>query len=425
MQIGDLAGQAMFGIAKAQRGLATSTARLSSGLRITSAADDPSGLAIATGLQTQSMGLDAGQNAIQTAANAVTVADGALQSVQQILQRMRSMVVSGRSDLLSNADRANVNAVLKALGQELDRIASNTNFNGLPLLDGSLSTAPATSSGAVVARNDSLTSGAPLLDPAQLVATPTGLPVNMQISVDAYDPNTDLLTVSFAAASPDPSQTFLESQPQTTQIRNGQNYDDGYNALAALLGGSVASLFPSADQYSVADGNNNNILTFVMNNLSPSDVGKSTFIYTVNPTQPGGGALHIGLGDKEGDIVTVTMPGVSQANLNITETMVSSNDLVTQGSEYRLDAAIQSVGSSRASLGAQAVSLEATRADLATTSINLTASASAIRDADVAAETTTFTRLQITQSIASRLLASANNLDKLVVFELIAAARTH
>ena len=420
MYIGEWSSDALQGIAKSSAQLATSSERLSSGLRINSAADDPSGLAISTNLQTESMGLDQGQESVQTAVNASTVADGALSTVSAILQRMRSLVVEGRGAILSDEDRSNINDELSALGAEIDHIAQTTNFNGRNLLDGSASSQLATTGGAVVARNDDLSSGQQLLDPSQLVATPTGLPVDLQISVDSYDPTSGLLTVSYEAASPDPAQTFFESQPQTTQILAGQNYDNGYNILAAMLGGTVASLFPDADQYTIADGADNNILTFVMNDLSPSDVGQSAFIYTTDPTSAGSGPLQVGVGDHEGDVLSISMPDVSQAQLNIEDSVVSSDDVVTQGTEYRLDAAIQQIAGARAALGAQTVSLQETQSDTSAASVNLTASASNIRDVDVASETTTYVRAQIAEQVGTRLLASVNKTQR-GLLELLSA----
>ncbi len=171
------------------------------------------------------MGLDAGQESVQTAVNASTVADGALTTVTAILQRMRTLVVEGRGAILSDADRADINDELSALGAEIDRIAQNTNFNGRNLLDGSASAQLATAGGAVVARNDTLSSGLQLLDPSQLVATPTGLPVDLEISVDSYDPSTGLLTVSLQRRESGPGADVLrvaaavDADPRRAELR--------------------------------------------------------------------------------------------------------------------------------------------------------------------------------------------------------------
>ncbi len=144
MQFDRLSDGISLAFGRNQKALADTTARLSSGLRINTAADDPSGLAIAESLHAQSLGLDQGQRNVQDGINALTVADGALQTVQEILQRMRSLIVEGRSDLLSQGQRDDINTELHQLGTEIDTIAGKTEFNGRKLLDGSLSASAGT-----------------------------------------------------------------------------------------------------------------------------------------------------------------------------------------------------------------------------------------------------------------------------------------
>jgi len=122
---------------KTQNSLASDTRRLASGLRVNSAADDPSGLAIAETLATRVAGLDQGVHELQNANNAVTVAEAAMGSIAQILQRMRALIVEARSDLVSESDRKGLQSELDKLRLEIDTIAQNTSFNGRALLDGS------------------------------------------------------------------------------------------------------------------------------------------------------------------------------------------------------------------------------------------------------------------------------------------------
>ena len=120
-----------------QAALKNAVTGLSSGLRINTAADDPSGLAIATNLQTQVDGFNQAVNNVQNANNAAQVAEGALQTTTDILQRIRSLAVEAASDVNSNSDRQNLQAEVSQLLLEVNRISQNTNFNGQALLDGS------------------------------------------------------------------------------------------------------------------------------------------------------------------------------------------------------------------------------------------------------------------------------------------------
>src|SRR5580658_8929508 len=117
--------------------LQTAVTRLSSGLRINNAADDPSGMAIATRLNLQSQGFDQGSLNIQDANNAATVADGALQTETNILQRIRDLAVEASSDITSDSDKLSLQAEISQLLLEINRISQNTNFNGAYLLSGS------------------------------------------------------------------------------------------------------------------------------------------------------------------------------------------------------------------------------------------------------------------------------------------------
>ncbi len=106
-------------------------------MRINSAADDPSGLAIATNLQTQVDAFQQASQNVQNANNAAQVADGALATETDILQRIRSLAVEASSSINSSSDNQNLQSEISQLILEVNRISQNTNFNGQPLLDGS------------------------------------------------------------------------------------------------------------------------------------------------------------------------------------------------------------------------------------------------------------------------------------------------
>ena len=144
---------------RTQSALRTETQRLASGLRINTAADDPSGLAIAESLASKVAGLDQGVHEIQNAGNALNVAEGAMASISDILQRMRALVVQARSDLQSTADRNDMQAELSQLRLEIDKIAQNTTFNGRALLDGSASSAIPQPPRVIIPKNDGLAGG--------------------------------------------------------------------------------------------------------------------------------------------------------------------------------------------------------------------------------------------------------------------------
>src|SRR5476651_724310 len=184
-----LANNVSLNLNKNQEALRTSVTRLSSGLRINTAADDPSGLAIAEKLQAQVNGFDQGVKNVQDATNAATVADGALQTTTDILQRIRSLAVEASSDITSPDDKTNLQAEVSQLLLEVNRISQNTNFNGSSLLDGSHSGfAPQENAFVTITSNSALSSGsvnAAGLNTALLAVTAVGTGANFSTTPGA------------------------------------------------------------------------------------------------------------------------------------------------------------------------------------------------------------------------------------------------
>ena len=112
--------------------------RLSSGLRINSAADDPSGLAISEKMRAQIRGLRQASENAEDAINFLSTAEGALQQTTDILQRMRELTIKAQNTgVLSDSDKTAIEVEMTQLRDELDRIAYSTTFNTKNLLDGS------------------------------------------------------------------------------------------------------------------------------------------------------------------------------------------------------------------------------------------------------------------------------------------------
>ncbi|WP_101049383.1 flagellin N-terminal helical domain-containing protein [Macromonas nakdongensis] len=120
-----------------QASLATAVQRLSSGLRINSAKDDAAGLAISERFTTQIRGLN---QAVRNANDGISLsqtAEGAMASIGNNLQRIRELAVQSRNATNSDTDRAALQAEAAQLKEEIDRVANQTTFNGIKLLDGS------------------------------------------------------------------------------------------------------------------------------------------------------------------------------------------------------------------------------------------------------------------------------------------------
>ena len=396
LRLGDYAASAQ---AKTQDEMAKSTGRLASGLRVLSSADDPSGLAIATTMQTAALGLDQGVQNVQEARNALTVADGAMQTVTDILQRMRALTVEASSDLMSTSDIADIQVELNQLAQEINSIAGKTQFNGLNLLDGSLTSALPLPTRTVPSHNDTLDSGLSLIDPNSIFVTGGGEQVVVKFSVDSFDPTTDNLSVTFTYESTDP--TFGAPQPpQSFDIAEGTN---------------VPVVAPFLTAYQVTDSQSpvpNQLVSFMINNIDRNDVGKSAEIVTVaqQAYQPGGAPPTVNIGNAEGNTVSIDVGSLSTNDLGVSDNTLGDS-LVNSGVEYRLDNALSSITSMRATLGAQMVSLDETSTDATDQSVALEASQSSIRDLNVAQETTQFAKEGVENQFQTQLMADARRMS--------------
>lgn len=115
--------------------------KLSSGLRINRAADDAAGLAVSEEMRTNIRGLNmASRNALD-GVSLVQVADGALSGVNDMLQRMRELAVEAANGTYTDSQRSNIDREVQSLMAEITRVASDTEFNGIKILSGSVSTA--------------------------------------------------------------------------------------------------------------------------------------------------------------------------------------------------------------------------------------------------------------------------------------------
>jgi flagellin len=161
--------QAYNNLSRTSASMANSMAKLSSGLRINTAADDAAGLTISEGLRAQVNGYGIAARNAQDGINLVQTADGALGEVHSILQRMRDLAVQGANDTNNADSRAAIKAEADELGKELDRITNGTNFNGIDLLKGG---SQALQVGAGGTANDTITVA--LADVATSVGTLSG-----------------------------------------------------------------------------------------------------------------------------------------------------------------------------------------------------------------------------------------------------------
>ena len=213
--------------------LSTSLERLSSGLRINSAKDDAAGLSISSRFEAQIRGLNQGIRNANDGISLTQTAEGALSEVSGNLQRIRELAVQSANATNSSADRATLQAEVTALVSEIDRVATQTTFNNIKLLDGSFNAQSfqvganagetVTVASIVNARSASLGGESLTLDGTALSAVEAGTASAVPASTMA----TDVFTVSTASGG--------------TSGNISVAGDEAANEIAALINGAAAT----------------------------------------------------------------------------------------------------------------------------------------------------------------------------------------
>jgi len=350
--------------------------RLSTGLRINSAKDDAAGLAISERFTTQIRGLNQASRNASDGISLAQTAESALGELTNNLQRIRELAVQSVNATNSASDRAALNAEVTQRIAEIDRIAKQTNFNGVKVLDGSFGTATF-QVGANVGETISVSLTTDVTAAAiGTVNTITG--AGPTLGVDT-DPTTGLLTLDFTDA-----------------------------AAAAI--GSVTVAGGSTVQEAADAINNGNIggVSAFVNAAGAIQILSDEVGVTIAETDTGGGGNSTGLGAvvtvTEAVGATTTLSGVG------VDTVAGANFAIA-----RIDSALTDVNGLRGNLGAIQNRFESTIINLQTVSENLSAARGRILDADFAAETAALTKAQILQQAGVSVLSQANTQPQLAL----------
>jgi flagellin len=428
----------------------TAMQRLSTGLRINSAKDDAAGLAISERFTTQIRGLDQAMRNANDGISLAQTAEGALGELTNNLQRVRELAVQSANVTNSASDRAALDAEVQQRIAEIDRIATQTSFNGLNVLDGSAGSATF-QVGANVGETISLglssnvRSGAlGQIASAERQATGTALTNGgLTISVGTND------AVSIGASDSGSAQDVAEainSAGVAGLTVTATNVQDGtYAAIGGSAGDTYALTVNDSVIYAAASDVSGGLAAgdlVAQINLFSNDTGVVAELdgTTVTLTAADGRDIEVtetvsagqGAGASSG-FATDTYEGqvTLSASENITfggtqsTAVLGSPAVITKDAStlddvsilsvanaedaiQRIDSALTAVNSFRSDLGAIQNRLESTIANLATTTENLSAARGRIQDTDFAAETAALTKAQILQQAGVAMLSQAN-----------------
>ena len=372
--------------------------KLSSGYRINRAGDDAAGLAISEKMRAQITGLNTAQKNAQDGVSLVQTAEGALTEVHSMLNRMVELADQSANGTYDNAvDRANLQKEITSLKSEIDRIADSTNFNGIDLLNGDLSTST----------RANVTSA---IDVAQKKA---GIDLTFTFAEQwKKDSTTNTkLSVTFqheAVASP--TASVSKDGVITIKVDASKNYsaDDIKNALSnAQLATEIKDDAKTQIESLLS--------TVSVTGAGVTGVAGSTQFTNAGSTVSGptGKALTLQIGDTSADFnqMKVSVGDMHTKALGI-DGIDISNQAGAKAAVDKIKAAINSVSSTRGDLGAIQNRLEHTINNLSVTAENMTAAESRIRDVDMANEMMAYTKNNILVQSSQAMLAQANQIPQ-------------
>ncbi|WP_062354135.1 flagellin [Bacillus kwashiorkori] len=365
-------------LGSAQAGQMKSMEKLSSGLRINRAGDDAAGLAISEKMRGQIRGLDQASANAQDGISLIQTAEGALNETHSILQRMRELGVQGSSESLTTDDRNAISEEVTALKAEINNIAEGTKFNTKQLLNGGLA-AKVNASTFDKSTTLTATNGIANIEVTGARVKDAGGEDNAKYQIN-YDDSAKTMTVeryNYAGNTLEASQTI--------------NIDM-----------SAAGAFDTKD----VDFSSLGIKVTVNANLADGIGGTNGTYAAANAFELTGSDMKISIG-ANGEEISFGIDAMDTDGLGITNSTV---DNYTNAKSFveAMDTAITKVSTQRSKLGAVQNRLEHTINNLSTSSENLTAAESRIRDVDMAKEMMEQTKNSILAQASQAMLAQAN-----------------
>ena len=396
--------------------MSKSLEKLSSGFRINRAADDAAGLAISEGLRSQIGGLKVAVRNTQDGISVVQTAEGALTETHSILQRMRDLSVqASNSGGLNDDAKGNIQSEIVQLKSELDRIANTTTFNGKKLLDGSFNEnfQVGANAGETIAVNIGTAMGSAGLKVDGVDVTAVGAyTFNAAVGAPAAG------EAGISTAADDATAAVLDIEAAVTvPVTDWSNAGtkDSFESLSGTIsfGGKSLDLgavvYDDTEDTDASGGVDGDDLLAQLNNAAKAAFGLTSDPFTVTGTTTLSFSVTeavAGYTDADGSALDDGTSSTAQQVANATATFTAASG--AQGAIDSIDAAIKTVSSTRADLGAIQNRFDHTINNLNVAVENLTASESRIRDADMAQEMVQFTRNQILSQAGTSMLAQAN-----------------
>ena len=343
--------------------------KLSTGLRITKAGDDATGLAISEKMRAQIRGMEQADRNVQDGISMVQTAEGAMEEIGNITQRMRELTVQASNETNTADDRTKITEELTQLNEEITRIAESTTFNNEKILVGGrgFDVADLKVNAASIS-NLEITSN--LSGAASMEFKVNGTSVALNIYAD--EAKTELVgtqTLTNITAAHNGALDFSDLGVKFDIDATGDKLEDILNSKSVKLKDGFGD-----KNISIQAGANNQTSNTLSVNI--------------------GAMTSESLGINADDINAIGVAGTVGTK--------AANDFLD-----KLDEAISKVNTSRSKLGAQQNRLEYTSSNLVSSTENLTSAESRIRDVDVAKEMVTLSKLNILNQASQAMVSQA------------------
>ncbi|MBE5823235.1 MAG: flagellin FliC3 [Butyrivibrio sp.] len=362
--------------------LSESLGRLSSGLKIANAKDNPSGLAMSRRMNSQIEGLGVANDTSNDAISIVQVADGSLSEIHEVLQRMSELAIKSSNGTLTDSDREAIQEEVTLLKQEIERMAKTTQFNGQSILDGSFD----------------------LRGYATVGNTPSTAVTDPNVSVLTYSDSVEAGTFQITGID----VKYLNLTGSTGVDKKGIFFEEGSEANIQIKkvyeDGTTEDYMTNGMQATITE----DILTLKDNTGKEIKIQiDESFSGTLNLELTGKGAMTMQVGANEGQTLDIRIPKISLSTLGLYNLDLANEVGAREGIESIKNAIVQ-VSSIRSGLGAYQNRLEHTVSNLDITVENMTAAYSRIMDVDMAEEMTTYSTQQVLSQAGISMMAQAN-----------------
>ncbi|MCU0316866.1 MAG: flagellin [Fimbriimonadaceae bacterium] len=419
--------------------------RLSTGLRINSGADDPSGLIASESYRAQISGIDQALQNSQSAMSYAKTAEGGLDEVNRLLRDARSLAVANGNSTLDATQKQANQTQLNNIMQSVTRIAQNTKFGTRNLLDGSagvnagsthanfskvsfngnfggsaLSANSAVSVNVTTAATQGVATGTKAIATAATLVGAGNFSINgAAFETTASTTRTDLVNMINAETTTTGVTATVNGSNMVVLTASGFGTDSkvqlidtnglmlsaagalngaGVNAVADVTIGSTVVTFNKGKglDFKDADGN-----AFTL-----ASAGNSTG-NVANALQVNVGATSFQIGGNAGQTASLAIGNFTAASLSVNNLDITGTNMKT--SLDAIDAAINTVSQARGNIGSfMKNTLESNVRSLGVARENMSATDSALREIDVAQEMTNYTKLQILSQSGLSMLAQAN-----------------